>query len=82
MKNTLIKTISIPVVLQEFLDENPDLSLSKIAQSKIIEIMENRRHRFDEENRLKKQIVFLNKKLEMAGEDNALLEKKIKEHGV
>ena len=38
-----IKTLSIPKDMDEFLGENPDLSPSKMLQSKIIEIRENRR---------------------------------------
>lgn len=40
--NSLIKSISLPIVWKKFLDENGDLSLSKICQSKLIEIKENR----------------------------------------
>lgn len=37
------KTLSIPEDQQKFLDDNPDLSPSKMLQSKILEIKENRR---------------------------------------
>lgn len=43
MTKTVHKSVSIPVSMQEFLDENPDLSVSKMLQSKIMEIQENRR---------------------------------------
>ena len=42
MGNSVIKTISIPVELQTFLDENPDIPLSKIAQKAILDIKENK----------------------------------------
>lgn len=38
------KTLSIPQIQEDFLIENPDLSPSKLLQSKIYEIMENRKH--------------------------------------
>ncbi len=38
-----IKTLSIPADMEEFLSENRDLSPSKMLQSKIIEIRENRK---------------------------------------
>lgn len=68
MAKRVIKSVSIPVEMDEYLDEHPDLSLSKICQSKIIEIQQNRRLIFAETDRLKKHILFLNKKLEEAGE--------------
>lgn len=37
-----ILNVSIPQEFQSFLDENPDLSPSKMLQSKIIEIREHR----------------------------------------
>jgi len=42
MANSVIKTISIPVELQAFLTENPDIPLSKITQKAIIDIKENK----------------------------------------
>ena len=54
MAKNVINSVSYPVEMQKFLDENPDLSLSKMLQSKIIEIMENRRLKFEELNRLKR----------------------------
>jgi len=42
MANSVIKTISIPVELQTFLTENPDIPLSKITQKAIIDIKENK----------------------------------------
>jgi len=40
--NSLIKTISIPIFWEKWLEENPDISLSKVCQAKLIEIKENR----------------------------------------
>lgn len=60
----MIKTLSIPEDLEEFLKDNPDLSPSKMLQSKIIEIRENRKLNFVEIDKLRKHIVFLNRKLE------------------
>lgn len=42
MVNSVIKTISIPVELQTFLTENPDIPLSKITQKAILDIKENK----------------------------------------
>lgn len=42
MVNSVIKTISIPVDLQTFLTENPDIPLSKITQRAILDIKENK----------------------------------------
>lgn len=42
MANSVIKTISIPVELQTFLTENPDIPLSKITQKAILDIKENK----------------------------------------
>lgn len=70
----VIKTLSIPQDLNDFLLKNEDLSPSKMLQSKIIEIRENRRLRFAEMDRLKKHNVFLAKKLEESGDRVAELE--------
>lgn len=75
---TIHKSVSIPLFLQEFLDEHTDLSCSKMLQSKILEVRENRRLIFSELNRQKKTIIFLNKKLAEAGDKIAILEKKDK----
>ena len=42
MVNSVIKTISIPVDLQKFLTENPDIPLSKITQKAILDIKDNK----------------------------------------
>lgn len=73
----MIKTLSIPDKLEEFLKENPDLSPSKMLQAKIIEIKENRSFRFAEIAKLQKHILFLNDKLASAGSQIVLLEKKL-----
>lgn len=63
-----IKTLSIPKELDDFLADNPDLSPSKMLQSKIIEIKENRRLRFHEIESLKRKIVFLTERLQDSNE--------------
>lgn len=73
----MIKTLSIPQHLQDFLEENPDLSPSKMLQSKIIEVKENRSFRFAEIAKLQKTILFLNNKLSASGNQIALLERKL-----
>lgn len=40
MTQNVIKSVSMPVELAEFLDRNPELSLSKIVQVRLIEIKE------------------------------------------
>jgi hypothetical protein len=42
MGNFVIKSVSLPLEMAQFLDKNSELSLSKIIQSKIKEIIENR----------------------------------------
>jgi len=58
-----IKTLSIPEKLDMFLANNPDLSPSKLLQSKIIELMENRRLNNLQVEQLKHRVDFLEKKL-------------------
>lgn len=72
----MIKTLSIPQDLQDFLNDNPDLSPSKMLQSKIIEIRDNRRLIFAQTNKLRKQVEFYQKQLWEANEKIILLEKK------
>ena len=38
----VIKSVSIPLELAEFLDKNPELSLSKIIQARLIEMKEQK----------------------------------------
>lgn len=38
----VIKSVSIPLELAEFLDKNPELSLSKIIQARLIELKEQK----------------------------------------
>lgn len=71
------KTLSIPQDLDDFLDEHPDLSCSKMLQSKIIEIRENRKIKFAEMETLKRHNVFLSKKLETCGDLVVDLEQEI-----
>lgn len=63
MDKTIVKSVSYPRSMQKFLDENPELSLSKMVQAKIIEIMNNRKIYFEEIGRLKKQNKFLQEKI-------------------
>lgn len=74
-----IKTLSIPKDLNDYLISNPALSPSKLLQSKIREIMERRLFTDVEIKRLKGNIVFLNRKLEEAGDRIVFLEKKLRE---
>lgn len=71
----MIKTLSIPQELEDFLSENPDLSPSKMLQSKIIEIRENRKLRFSEFEALKKQNKRLQEELIKSGDRIDVLEK-------
>lgn len=68
-----IKTLSIPIEMQHFLDDNPDLSPSKMLQSKIIEIQERRRLSFNEIKRLNFKIASLARKLEDVCTENEKL---------
>jgi len=56
MGKNVINSVSYPIEMQEFLNDNPDLSISKMLQSKIIEIRERRRLNFNEMELLQKQI--------------------------
>ena len=77
-----IKTLSIPADQEEFLANNPDLSPSKMLQSKIIEVRENRRIRFEETNRLRRAIATIQKELQTANDeiDRLKKEKKLISH--
>ena len=77
----MIKTLSIPKELQEFLDDNPDLSPSKMLQSKIIEIKENRKIRnivlenaVKMKNHLQKELWKANDKIEFLEKRNSSLD--------
>lgn len=74
---SILKTLSIPEDLQDFLEKNPDLSPSKILQGKIKEIKDNREFRFRELEQQKKTIMFLNNKLSAAGDQITLLQNKL-----
>ena len=63
MAKNVINSVSYPKEMQKFLDENPDLSLSKIVQSKIIEIQNTRQIYTDEFLRKDKHIRILQRKL-------------------
>lgn len=73
----VIKTLSISQEYQDFLEKNPDLSPSKMLQSKIKEIKDNREFRFRELQQQKQTIMFLNNKLAAAGDQIALLQNKL-----
>ena len=70
----MIKTLSIPQELEDFLVANPDLSPSKMLQSKIIEIREHRRINSAENMRLIRMNKFLTNKLQEANEKIEILE--------
>ena len=74
-RRTVLKSLSIPLDYQIFLDENPDLSPSKMLQSKIREIMENRRINSSEIDRLRKVNLKLQHHLQEANENNVVFEK-------
>lgn len=42
MGQNVIKSVSIPLELAEFLDKNPELSLSKIVQARLLEIKDQK----------------------------------------
>lgn len=71
-----IKTLSIPAVLDEFLRVNPDLSPSKMLQSKIKEIMENRKLNNLNLQQLQVRLNFMEKKLWEANDEIDRLRKK------
>ena len=77
MPKTVIQSVSFPVEMQHFLDENPDLSLSKMLQSKIIEIQENRRQISEDNLRQKRVTQKLQEHLLIATDRVAELEEKI-----
>lgn len=62
-------SVSIPQHLADFLNENADLSPSKLLQSKIIEILENRKYKFHELDRQKRMINALQNKLTEATDE-------------
>lgn len=78
------KTLSIPKEMNDFLEENPTLSPSKMLQSKITEIKEARRFNSEEISSLKRQVNFITQKLWEANDNidlwrnryNEILEKK------
>lgn len=70
-----IKTLSIPKDLDEFLGENKDLSPSKMLQSKIIEIRENRKINFAETAKLIRARNFIQEELQRANEEIEILKK-------
>ena len=74
----MIKTLSIPADLEEFLRGNPDLSPSKMLQSKIIEVRESKKINQCEIIKLNRVIKNLQEKLWEANEKIDILEKKDK----
>ncbi len=72
------KTLSIPQFLDDFLEKNPDLSPSKMLQSKIIEIMENRRLNSAEIVRLERRMKILQEELWKSNDKIDVLENEIK----
>jgi hypothetical protein len=65
-QNSLIKTVSITKEQEDFLNEHTDLSLSKICQSKINELMERNKFSDLERQKLLKNISSLQELLEKA----------------
>ena len=72
----VLKTLSIPEWMSDFLKDNPDLSPSKMLQSKIIEIRERRKINFTQVFNLNRKINYLSKRFqEKVDECNVLKEK-------
>jgi len=70
----IIKNISITQEQEDFLIKHSHFSLSKMAQSKINEVMENQMGFEQEIKRLKVANQVLNDKLRECGDQNAVLE--------
>lgn len=68
MSNFIIKSVSLPQLLADYVDKNPPLSLSKLLQSKIIEVMNNQRHFQEHIKRLEIRNELFEKKLWEANE--------------
>lgn len=71
-----VKTLSIPKYLDEFLGDNPDLSPSKMLQSKIIEIRENRRINQAEIHKIHRVKNHIQQLLQEANEEIEILKEK------
>ena len=70
-----IRTISIPEEMEDYLINNPELSLSKIAQVQIKQIMENRSDLTAQLIRAQNNIVNLNGIIKEQGDKIDVLEK-------
>ena len=69
MSNFVIKSVSIPMDMATFLDNNPDLSLSKIIQQRLKEII-NQKALYENKNRvLENRLQVLGQKLYEANEE-------------
>ena len=60
----IIKTISLSPAQAQFLEENKEMSLSKIAQREINNIMEHELHASGELRKAQNQIIFLNNEIQ------------------
>jgi len=75
----MIKTLSIPQWMEDFLRDNPDLSPSKMLQAQIIQIHDFRKRGNTDLNNQKRKTAFLSKKLlETQNELDIYKEKAIK----
>ena len=78
MAKNIINSVSYPVELQKVLDENPELSLSKMVQSKLIEIRENRAGHQARIKALERQVERLQESLLVATDEVEELKTRIK----
>jgi len=70
-----LRTISIPEEMEDYLIANPELSLSKMAQVQIKQVMENRSDLNAKLIRSQNTILFLNDKIKELVEKIDVLEK-------
>ena len=71
---TIITSISLSMEDSKFLEDNPELSASKLLRSKIFEVRENRSDLKVQLIRSHNTIKFLNEKLQELNKKNDLLE--------
>lgn len=69
------KTVSIPGWMEDFLRDNPDLSVSKILQAKIIEIHTFRKRGNTDLNNCQRKLNFLSNELIKTQDELAIYKK-------
>jgi predicted RNase H-like nuclease (RuvC/YqgF family) len=87
LRNIATRTLSIPKWMDEFLEENPSLSPSKLLQSKITEIHERYKHSDEKTRNLQRKLNFLQSELQKKGDEceelkNVLEKERTRERGV